>query len=306
MGSSIVSLGAQWFLKSLSIGPKPWSMAAAMRLADAYRLFDRRHLRIADINLRIAFPEWGEARRKAVAHASYRSLARLVVEVARLPRLHSGNISRLVVYDERLGLSHYLEAAAEGKGVLFLTGHFSSFELLPHAHALYGYPLSFVVRPLDHAGLEAMLDKYRCLSGNRTIPKRGALRAILSLIHRKKDVGMLIDQNVMPADGIFVPFFGKPACTTHGLASIALKTGAPIVPGRIQWMPGEKRYRMKFHPAVPLVREGSKEEQLYANTLRFNRVIEDWIREDPAAWLWGHMRWRTRPPEDPADLYAGV
>ena len=306
MRNSIVSFGVQWALKSLEYSPKSIALFTAMRLASLYRLFDRRHREIARINLRIAFPDWTGSRQEAVSRESYRSLARLVVEVARLPHLNQNNISQLVRYDEEYGLHHYLQAAAQGHGVLFLTGHFSSFELLPQAHALYGYPLSFVVRPLDHPSLEAKLDSYRKMSGNRTIPKRGALRQILQTIRKKKDVGILIDQNVMPHEGIFVPFFGKAACTTSGLATIAIKTGAPIIPGRIQWMAGERRYRMKFYPALPLIREGDQEELLRINTTRFNQVIEDWIREDPGSWLWGHMRWRTRPPEDPDNPYKAI
>ncbi len=300
--SPIVS-AARGIIKLFQYSPRSLAMASAMQMADAYRLFDRRHRRIALINLEIAFPRWTDKQRVAVMRESYRGLARLAVEVARLPLLHSGNIGNLVQYDDNLGLKHYQQAAAQGKGVLFLTGHFSSFELLPYAHALYGYPLHFLVRPLNHPGLEALISKYRTACGNRIIPKRGAIKPILQTLQQGKDVGILIDQNVQPQEGIFVPFFGKPACTTSGLALVALKTGAPVIPGRIQWLPEKKRYLIKFYPPVPLATEGDKDFLVRENTIRFNRIVEAWICEDPTAWLWGHMRWHTRPPDDPESPY---
>jgi KDO2-lipid IV(A) lauroyltransferase len=237
---------------------------------------------------------------------SYRHLARLAVEISRLGTLNSRNISSLVRYDEVLGLDNYLHARNKGRGVLFLTGHFSSWELLPYAHALHGHPLSFVVRPLDNHILEAFLDKIRCGSGNQTLPKRNSTRSILEVLARGESIGILIDQNVLPTEGGFVPFFGKLAATTTGLARLAMKTKAPVIPGRLQWRTAEKRYRMIFWPEIALVRTGNREQDVLTNTHLFNQALEEMIRLEPESWLWGHKRWNSRPPEDPENPYAHI
>jgi Kdo2-lipid IVA lauroyltransferase/acyltransferase len=301
-----LDLAVRGFTHLLLWAPRRAALAAAMSIATAYGFFDPYHSKIALANLRIAFPEISERERKRLAMDSYRNLARVVVEVARLPLLSPDNIHRLVRYDPVLGLENYLAAKSSHRSVLYLTGHFNCWELLPYAHALYGHPLSFLVRPLDNPRIEEWLNRRRRGSGNRTIPKKNSTRHILSTLSRGGDVGILIDQNVMANDGSFVPFFGKLACTTTGLARLALKTGSPVVPGRIQWQPEQGIYHIQFLPALNLPETGDFEQDVLAGTKLFNEVIEKMIRMDPAAWLWGHRRWQTRPPEDPESPYENI
>jgi len=172
----------------------------------------------------------------------------------------------------------------------------SAWELAPFAHALYGYPLHFLVRPIDNPRVDALINRYRCFSGNRPIEKNRSARVMLSVLNQGGTVGLLMDQNTSPEEGVFVDLFGIPACTSSGLARIAQRTEAAVVPGFLFWDDAMRKYRLRFEPAVELVRTGDTEQDVRENTARFNRVIEDYIRRHPGQWLWVHKRWKTRPP----------
>ncbi len=289
-------------LKFFSALSRPLAYALACAVVDVYYLFDKRHRRIGLTNLQIAFPEQSVEWRKSILKRSYRNLGRLVVEVSKFPSLTSQNTSRRVSYSEG-SLERYLRAKEKNLGLLYLTAHISSWELLPFSQALHGYPLSFLVRPLNNPDLNRVLDRYRSLCGNRVIPKKNAIRPILTVLKEKGDVGILIDQNVSPEEGVFAPLFGKQACTTNGLAMIALRTQAPVLPAFL--LPAEKQghYLIHFGEEVPLYQEGSVEENIRITTARFNQALEDIIRQYPDCWLWVHKRWKTRPLDDEQILY---
>jgi KDO2-lipid IV(A) lauroyltransferase len=156
--------------------------------------------------------------------------------------------------------------------------------------------LHFLVRPIDNARVDALVNRYRCLSGNTSVGKNQSARAILKILRDGGTVGILADQNTSTEEGVFVDFFGIPACTTTGLARLALHTGAPVVPGYILWDATLRKYRLRFEPAIELVRFGDEAKDICENTARFTRVIEDFARRHPDQWLWVHPRWKTRPP----------
>jgi KDO2-lipid IV(A) lauroyltransferase len=111
-----------------------------------------------------------------------------------------------------------------------------------------------------------------------------------------------MDTNMTPPQGVFVPFFGIPACTASGLARIALRTDAAVVPGFTIWDPGQQKYVLHFDPALDLIRSGNDDADVLANTALFTKVIEEYVRKYPDQWLWVHRRWKTRP-EGEAPLY---
>jgi KDO2-lipid IV(A) lauroyltransferase len=226
-----------------------------------------------------------------------------LLEVSRLPDLTPANVSSLVDYDPRLGIENYNKAQAKGKGILYLTGHFSAWELLPVAHALYGYPLSFLTRPLDNVPLEKYLLKVRESKGNRVINKKNSARSVLKSLSTGATAGILMDQNTSPQEGIFVDFFGIPAATTTSVALFALRTDSPVLPGYLTPMRNGK-YTIKFLPPIDVVRTGDTNQDLETNTRRFNKILEGIIREQPESWLWGHKRWKYQPPGNPPDLYS--
>jgi KDO2-lipid IV(A) lauroyltransferase len=193
------------------------------------------------------------------------------------------------------GLENYRQASGRGKGVLFLTGHLGAWELSAFAHSLNGYPLSIVMRPLDNPYLDALAERYRTMHGNHTVSKDDSVRPLLAAMHRGECVGILMDTNMTPPQGVFVEFFGIPACTASGLARIALRTDAAVVPAFTIWDGEKRKYVLRFERALELIRTGEEQADVVANTARFTSVIEEHVRRNPEQWLWVHRRWKTRP-----------
>jgi KDO2-lipid IV(A) lauroyltransferase len=170
---------------------------------------------------------------------------------------------------------------------------------------VYGYPLSFLGRPLDNPLLDRLIASYRESSGNLMIDKNGAVRPVLTALKRGRDVGLLIDVNTVDEEGVFCDFFGIPACSTTGLAIFALRSESPVVPGFLVWDDVRRKHRLVFKPEVEIVRTGDFKEDVRVNTARFTRIIEDQVREHPDQWLWIHKRWQTRPAGE-SNLYERV
>src|SRR5437763_13273290 len=229
--------------------------------------------------------------------AEFTSLGRQLAEFCQFPRYTLENIDEVVVYEH---LENYERAYARGKGVLFLTAHFGGWELSAVAHSLHGHRVNIVMRPMDNPFLDRMLQNYRTMHGNKTVAKDDSVRGLLAAMKAGETVGILMDTNMTPPQGVFVDFFGMAACTASGLARIALRTDAAVVPGFTIWDPELKRYRLRFDPAVELVRTGNLEADIVANTQKFTKVIEKYVQNYPDQWLWVHRRWKTRPEGEKA------
>ncbi len=183
--------------------------------------------------------------------------------------------------------------------MIFLTGHFGGWEVGSFVHSLHGNPIRIVVRPLDNPYLNALVESYRTLHGNSTFGKQDFARGLLTAMKEGATVGILMDQNVTPPAGVFVDFFGQPACTASGIARVALRTEAAVVPGFTIWDKALRKYRIHFDPALELARSGDDEKDAITNTALFTKVIERYAREYPEQWLWVHRRWKTRPEGAP-------
>jgi KDO2-lipid IV(A) lauroyltransferase len=280
-------------LKSLGLLPRPAArFVGACFAAAAYAM--RTQLRQAAMfNLQLAFPDWTDAKRRRVIRRMIQQIGWMAGEFSQFPKYGRKQIETIVALD---GSENFEAARRLGKGVLFLTGHMSAWELAPYAHALYGYRLHFLVRPIANLRVDRLINEYRCLSGNRPIDKNRSARAILKVLGEGGTVGVLSDQNTSLEEGVFVSFFGVPASTTSGLARVALRTDAAVVPGFLVWDQERRTYRLRFDPAVELARTGDEEADIRENTARFTRIIEDYIRRYPDQWIWVHKRWKTRPP----------
>jgi Kdo2-lipid IVA lauroyltransferase/acyltransferase len=259
----------------------------------------RRQRRAGLRNLEMAFPELSGTARKDILRGSFENLGRLLVEFTHLPELNKGNVCRFVVHD---GLENYLEGLRRGRGVIFMTAHFGAWELSSFAHAVYGYPLRFVVRPIDNPHVERLISMYRTRSGNIPIERRRAARDILKALRQNEAVGILFDQNTTRSEGVFAEFFGIPAATTPSLALFALRTGAAVVPGFLIWDESLKKHRLRLDPPVELIDTGNLDHDVLENTKLFNKILEGYIRKYPDQWLWIHRRWKTRP-EGEGSLY---
>jgi len=280
------------FIKLLGWLPRPWSRAFAIALGQLFYLLHFRLRRVGMRNLELAFPEKSEAERARILRGVFTSLGRQLSELCQFPRYTRENVHEVVVYD---GLENFEKAYARGKGVLFLTAHFGAWELSAFAHSLHGHWLHIVMRPMDNLYLDRMIEHYRTMHGNKTVAKDDFVRGLLAAMKAGETVGILMDTNMTPPQGVFVNFFGIPACTASGLARIALRTDAAVVPGFTIWDEKLGKYRLRFDPAVELVRSGDLEADLVANTQKFTSVIEDYARKYPEQWLWVHRRWKTRP-----------
>jgi len=289
---------AVWvILKALGLLPRPVARSFAARVVKlAYALLPRLR-RVAEVNLRIAFPEWSEAQRKTVERGMLRNLGWMAAEFAWFPKHSKENIEDVVVLD---GHENFLEGQRRGKGVLYLTGHIGAWELSSFAHALYGFPLHYMARRIDNAKIDALVNSYRCLSGNRPIFKNESARVMLKVLKEGGTVGILADQNTMPQEAVFVDFFGKKASTTTGIARVALHTDAAVVPGYAVWDETIRKYRLRFEPPVELIRTGDAERDVLENTQKFTNVIEEIVRKYPEQWVWVHGRWNTRPKGEPS------
>lgn len=242
--------------------------------------------RIAYQNLSFAFPERDQAWRDRTVDGIFLSIGRMMTSFARFPEINRGNVSEWIRYE---GFEHYEAAKQAGKGVLFATGHLGNWELSAYAHALLTEPMNVVVRPLDNPILDAMVETRRGLSGNRLLSKRDFARSIFQALKNNEPVGILVDQNSADENAAFVPFFGRTACTNLTFAKLAARSGAAVIPGFALWSETEKKYILRFWPAVPISGDAVED------TARIQASVEAAIREYPDQWLWIHRRWKTRP-----------
>jgi KDO2-lipid IV(A) lauroyltransferase len=244
-------------------------------------------------NLRLAYPEWTEQKRERTLREVYRNLGYLMAEFCQMGSYQEEEASKFIRYE---GLEHFLAARDKGKGVLVLTGHLGAWELSSFYHSLVGYPMGLVIRRLDNPLVDEFVNRIRCLHGNRVIHKDDFARGLISAMRAGETVGILMDTNMTPPQGLFVPFFGVQACTASGLAKVALKTDAAVLPGFLLRDGESSRYVLRFGEQMELTRTGDFAADVAENTARFTATIERFIRENPEQWLWMHRRWKTRPP----------
>ena len=276
------------------IGVLPRSAARAVGAgigAVAWKLV-RRLREVGMRNLEMAFPAKTDAERAMILRGVYRSLGWQMGEFCKMSGYTEKHASEFIRYD---GLERYLAAREKGKGVLVLTGHLGAWELSSFYHSLMGYPMSLVIRRLDNPLVDAFVNRIRCLHGNRVIHKDDFARGLLTSMSRGETVGILMDTNMTPPQGVFVPYFGVEACTASGMARVALHSGAAVLPGFLVWEAEEKKYVLRFGEELELIRTGDSAEDIVANTALFTATIEAYVRRYPEQWLWVHRRWKTRP-----------
>jgi Kdo2-lipid IVA lauroyltransferase/acyltransferase len=233
----------------------------------------------------------------AILRCVFTGLGRQLAEFCLFPRYTREGLPSIAIHE---GFENFENARARGQGVLILTGHFGGWEVGSFAHSLYGYPMKIVVRDLDNPLVDSLVKRYRTLHGNETIDNREFARGLLASMRSGETVGILMDTNMTPPQGVFVPYFGLAACTAGGLARMALKTGAAVVPGFTFWDKEIRKYKIVFEPALSLVHSGDTEADVLANTALFNQTLEKQARKHPDQWLWVHRRWKTRPPGEPS------
>ncbi|HEV3200750.1 MAG TPA: lysophospholipid acyltransferase family protein [Bryobacteraceae bacterium] len=277
-------------LKSLEFAPLPLAHWMARRYVRLLDVAIPRLRRVAYRNLSLALPE---ADPVETVDGVFRSIARTIVSFAKFPSIRKDNVARWIRCE---GGEHFESALREGRGVLFATAHLGNWELSAYAHALLRAPMNVVVRPLDNPSLDELVERRRGLSGNRPIFKKDFARSILKALSANQAVGILIDQNSSPDEGVFVNFFGLPACAGTGFAKLAAHSGAAVIPGFALWSEEERRYVLRFYAPVTITGDAARDTQTLQSKL------EEAIRAHPDQWLWIHRRWKTRPPGE-SSLY---
>ena len=285
------------FLRFLGSLPRPMARAAGIALGiSAYAVMGRLR-RVGVENLRIAFPQKNNRERRRIVFRLFVGFGRHLAEFCLFPKYTRENAQKVATYD---GFENYESARAAGRGVLLLTGHLGGWEIGSFVHSIFGNPIKIVVRRLDNAKVDALVERYRTLHGNQTFAKEDFARGLLAAMKAGETVGILMDTNMTPPQGVFVDFFGVPACTASGMARVALRSGAMVVPAFTIWDDRLKKYRVRFDPALRLVSTGDDEADASSNTALFTRVIQEYATRYPEQWLWVHRRWKTRPPGEAA------
>ena len=276
-------------LVARAVGVLPRSQARAVgagRGAVAWSLLGRLR-QVGMQNLALAFPEKTVAERNAILRGVFRSLGWQIGEFCKMGGYTAEQASKFIRYD---GLENYLGAREKGKGVLVLTGHLGAWELSSFYHSLMGYPMSLVIRRLDNPLVDEMVEERRTMSGNHLILKKDAARSVLKALKLNQPVGILIDQNTAPSEGVFINFFGKAACAGVAFVKLAYHSQAPVIPGFALWDEATERYVLHFLPEVRLSGDAA------ADTQKIHSILEEVIRQYPDQWMWIHRRWKTQPP----------
>lgn len=283
--------GIKILFRLLGLIPQKWQRLSADFLGRIVFLADRRHRRIVIDNLTHAFGrQKNRFEIRILAKRVFMNLVLIIFETAWSLSLDEKQLRKYFTID---GISNVKNAYEKDRGLLALTAHFGNFELLTVIGAMNKYPLSMVVRSLSFKPLDRFFVDLRTRFGAKIIPKQRSFRAILRSLERKEIIVLLMDQNVDWYEGVFVDFMGRLACTSSGLALLALKTQAPVVP--VFLIREKTGFRAEFGPEIPLIKTGDKRKDVELNTLQYNRIIEEMVLRYPEQWFWVHQRWKTKP-----------
>lgn len=275
----------------MRILPKPAAYAFARLCTRALDRAVPKLRRVAETNLRFAVPELTARERSRLIDGVFVSVARLLADFARFPGINAANVHNVIRYE---GLEHYQRAKEKGRGILIATAHLGNWEFSAFTHALMTEPMCVMVRPLDNPLVDELVEERRQLSGNKLILKKEAALSVVRALKANQAVGILIDQNTTPEEGVFIDFFGVKACAGAAFAKLAARTRAAVVPGFAFWEEAERKYVLRFYPEVEITGDAA------VDTQRVHSEIERLIRLYPDQWLWIHRRWKTRPPGEPS------
>lgn len=279
---------------ALRILPRNMVMACGRAFGQLAFHLDRRHRKVAYGNLRIVFPEISPEEAKKILVECYRFFGSYLFDLLTFPRDFSDRLKQSVEFE---GLEHITAAYERGKGVICFSGHWGAWEIMALAQGSKGFQLGILGRRLDNPYLQEVLQKFRTSSGNFVIDKKEGFRPMLRTLKQEKGIAILIDQDVIGEERVFVNFFGKPASTTPALALLKLKTDAAIIPLFAMPLPNN-RYRLIYRPPVEVPLTGDRKIDVYRITQECTLEIEEMIRRFPEYWLWMHRRWKTLPPEE--------
>lgn len=280
-------IGVRLLIVAVRFMPAAMVDACGSALGLTFYTLDRSHRRVAARNVAAAFPTRTLAEQTAIVRGTFKHFGRLLFELLKFSTLTDQQMLARVEFE---GEERVRSAYAQGRGVLFVTGHFGYWELQALVHGLKLQPMAVMARALDNPYLHGLLERMRTRTGNSVIYRQGTLRRAMRVLQEGQGVGVLIDQHIQSRDAIHVDFFNRPAATTPIVAALALRTGARIVP--LFALPlGRGRYKMIYEHAIEPPPEGT-EDPIHELTQRCTDVLEMYVRRHPDLWLWMHRRWR--------------
>lgn len=286
--------------------PRKTSLRGGMSIARLAYRFAGGLRRVALRNLEIAFPEKSLSEREAIALASFENLGRVLGELAHFPKATGEELRDLIDLDFETERSPELDAfeaeREKGRGTLLVGPHLGNWEMGVFAYSAFREPLVYLARPLDNPLIEDLTVSLRSRFGNRAINKNNSVAAAMTVLREGGILGVLPDVNVLHRDGVFVPFFGMLANTTSGVAMMAMRTGAMIVPMCCVWNEEKGKYRVFYGKFVESPNSGDRHRDVYEMTAAYTTELEKFIRAYPEQWLWIHKRWKSRP-EGEVELY---
>jgi KDO2-lipid IV(A) lauroyltransferase len=278
-------------LKLMSHIPYPLGQFLGRMLGTAASFLPIDRMKVSLNNMRDCLgDELGENELRRLNRQMFRHFGRMVFEVPHVLKISPDNLDQFVTFENE---GYLREALSLGKGCLILSAHFGNWEMMCASFPLHFGKLSIVVRPVDFPPLDRVLSALRTRFGSEIIPKQRGARHIMQDLRKGRPVAILLDQNVDWYEGVFVDFLGKTACTNKGLALIALKTGAPVVPA-FTVRRNDGGYRLVLEkPLLPRI-TGDKIRDIEENTALYASTITGIIRKYPDQWFWFHRRWKTR------------
>ena len=287
----------------LSLLPRRAALSVAMAFAKTAFLLIGNLKKVGMRNLEIAFPEMAEPERLKILKGSIQNLGRVLGEMSQFHKLSPADVEKLVEYSDPNTMRVFVETRSEHRGVLITTGHLGNWEMLVYSFAALVQPMSYLARPLDNPLIEDLTVSIRTLLGNRPINKKNSAMLAAKLLRSGEILGILADVNTTRKEGVFVPVFGVPACTSTGAAKLAIRSNALIYPTFCMWDHDREGYKIVHAGPFEPVNTGDRDRDVYETTAQFTLAIEDIIRQYPDQWMWIHKRWKTRPEGEP-DIYA--
>ncbi len=279
----------------LGMIPAPIADKIGDFLGSLWFFLDKKHRTLTISNLTHTYAgEKDEKEIIKIAERVFRNTARMLFEHTRFHRTKLENLHKLFTIT---GLEHLEAAHARGRGILCFSGHLGNWELLSALTYITGIEFAVVYKRIEFEPFNQYIMKKREFTGAKMFPVHNALDEIVKCLKRGGIAGLYVDQNVRKRHrGVFIDFLNRKACTTNGLARLALSTKAPVIP--IFTFKDKGRSHIVILPEMPLIETGDPEQDILENTQAYHSVIEKYIRKYPDQWFWMHNRWKTRPPEE--------
>ena len=291
---------ARGLLGILGILPRRAAVALAEGIAALGYRFLKGPRRVAEINLKLAFPDADKDERQRLARGSFRNLGRILGEMSQFPKATRESLNDLIEFQiDPAVYAEYQKLKSEGRGIIIVSPHLGNWEVLVFGWATYDAPMSYLARPLDNPLIEKLTVDLRTKFGNRPINKTNSAMAAARILREEGLIGILADVNAHPKEGVFVPFFNVEACTSSGPALIAMRTNSAIVPMCGAWSEEKQKYIGVHGRLIYPASTGDRDADVKSTTAEFTAEVEKLVRRFPDQWLWIHKRWKTRPPGEP-------